>query len=208
MCTPFDNKAIKKKFDISKFIKICLRSVVIVGKLTWHIMLSIDGYYEGIAGDLSWHHVDNEYHSFAFQNLQQADLILFGRKTYEHMEAYWNTEVALDDNPSIAKIMNEKPKLVISKTLTEANWKNTTLLGSDYQNSIEQYKNSNENIILLGSGDLALSLIKNDIIDEYQCIFNPVILGGGKRLSHSHSKELKLSLMHRFKSGNVLLQYK
>lgn len=171
-------------------------------------MLSIDSYYEGSDGDLSWHQVDDEYHSFAFQNLQQADLILLGRKTYKHMEAYWTTDGAMDDNPVIAKIMNEKPKLVISKTLTEVNWKNTSLIGSEYQNSIEQYKNSNKNIVLLGSGDLALSLIEEDIIDEYQCIINPIILGGGKRLSHSHSQKLKLSLMHRFKSGNVLLQYK
>jgi dihydrofolate reductase len=85
------------------------------------MMLSLDGYFEGPNHDLSWHNVDDEFNKFAIEQLKEADLLLFGRRTYQLMEAYW-PKAAKDpamskENLEIANLINNANKIVFSRTL-------------------------------------------------------------------------------------------
>ena len=82
------------------------------------MMVSLDGYFEGPGHDLSWHNVDNEFNDFAISQMNEADTILFGRKTYELMESFWPSEQGIEGDPEVANKMNFTPKIVVSKTLS------------------------------------------------------------------------------------------
>ena len=105
-------------------------------KVFLFMTLSIDGYFEGPNHDLSWHNVDDEFNKFAIEQLKEADLILFGRRTYQLMEAFW-PKAAKDptmskENLEIANLMNNANKIVFSRTLDKVeekeNWRNVKLV--------------------------------------------------------------------------------
>ncbi|HEU5364109.1 MAG TPA: dihydrofolate reductase, partial [Hanamia sp.] len=74
-------------------------------------LITLDGYFEGLEADLSWHHVDEEFNEFAIAQLKTADTLLFGRKTYQLMERYWPTEEGIKDDPVVADLMNSIDKV-------------------------------------------------------------------------------------------------
>ena len=78
------------------------------------IFISLDGFYEGPHGELDWPNVDAEFNDFAVRPLDEADLLAFGRTTYDHMAAYWPTEQAKANDPALTSRMNNKDKLVFS----------------------------------------------------------------------------------------------
>jgi len=78
--------------------------------------------------EVDWPNVDAEFDDFAVRQLDEADTLGFGRATYEHMAAYWPTEQAVVNDPAITSRMNDKEKLVISATFTDANWSKTTVM--------------------------------------------------------------------------------
>ena len=90
-------------------------------------MVTVDGYFAGPNGEIDWHQVDAEFNDFAIHQLNSADLLLFGRVTYQLMADYWPTPMAIKDDAIIAKKMNTINKLVFSKTLETAEWENTRL---------------------------------------------------------------------------------
>ena len=102
-----------------------------MGKLYAFDMITLDGYFEGPGGDISWHRVDDEFNTFAQEQLQGIGVLLFGRRTYDLMASYWPTPAALSDDAEIAGRMNRLPKAVASRTLTQAEvtWENTRLMG-------------------------------------------------------------------------------
>ena len=107
--------------------------------------------------------------------------------------------------------MNSLPKIVFSKTLLDASWNNTKVVKENVEGVIRELKQQPGNgIILLGSSDLAITLIPPGLIDEFRIIVNPVILGNGKSLFNGINKKYKLRLIksRTFNSGNVLLNYK
>src|SRR5262245_33678488 len=91
-------------------------------------MISLDGFFEGPNGDLSWHNVDEEFNQFAIEQTSSLGGILFGRVTYEGMASYWPTPPAQASDPEIAHLMNTLPKVVVSHTLQNADWHNTRLI--------------------------------------------------------------------------------
>src|SRR5579863_9002836 len=97
-------------------------------KIFLFMMVTLDGYFEGPDHDLSWHVVDTEFNDFAQKQLQEADTILFGRRTYQLMESYWPSPSSIEDDPEVAALMNQKPKIVVSNSLQTVeeteNWKN------------------------------------------------------------------------------------
>lgn len=174
------------------------------------MMISLDGYYEGPKGDLSWHNVDEEFNEFAIQQTSEVDALLFGRKTYEVMASYWPTEAAIKDDPEVSSLMNSLPKIVISKTLESVDWNNTRLVKENVGEEITKLKQQpGREIAIFGSSDLAVSLAQMDLIDEYRIMVCPVILGEGKPLFKGVLNKLDLRLVksRTFLSGNVLLYY-
>lgn len=182
------------------------------------MMISPEGYFEGPNHDLSWHNVDDEFNEFAINQMKEVDLILFGRRMYKTMEDYWpqaedNLEMSKKDL-EIAHRMNNMKKIVYSKTLKSVrnhkNWKNVTIKRNFNPNEIRSLKAQKGKLIWVGGPTFALNLIKENLIDEFRLIINPVLVGKGNTLFKGLNKRVKLKLIKSrvFKSGNVLLYYR
>ena len=182
------------------------------------VTLSLDGYFEGSNHDLSWHNVDHEFNKFAIEQLRETGLILFGRRTYQLMEGFW-PKAAVDpetspDNQEIARLINNTEKIVFSRTLDSVreteNWKNVKLRRKVDPVEIKRLKEMPGKDIWVGTSDLAVSFIKEDLIDEFRFMISPVVVGGGRRIFEGLNRKLDLELMEsrKFDSGNVLLYYR
>ncbi|MFE9773483.1 dihydrofolate reductase family protein [Streptomyces sp. NPDC005931] len=111
---------------------------------------------------------------------ESSDAMLLGRKTYDIFAAYWPTADA--GNPFTER-MNSMRKYVASRTLTSLTWENSTLLEGDVVDAVRALKVSDGgDINVVGSGDLAQTLMRHDLVDEYRLTIHPVIIGTGKRL--------------------------
>jgi dihydrofolate reductase len=180
-------------------------------KVIFFMFTTLDGFFEGREqGDLSWHHVDEEFVRFSLEQIRAVDMLLFGRVTYEMMASYWATPAALDEDPLTTERMNNLPKIVFSKTLSKVDWQNTRLVKADFAEEISRLKQApGKDLIIFGSSDLAVTFIEKGLIDEFRIMINPVALGGGKSLFHGLQSRLELKLIEvrPFKSGNVLLSY-
>lgn len=182
-----------------------------MGQLIFFNMMSIDGFFEGKNKELNWHNVDEEFNEFAIDQLNSADNLIFGRKTYELMAEYWPSKQAISNDPTIAEKMNAIKKNVFSKTLDKAIWQNTKLFRNDITKIVSKIKKDSEkDVLILGSANLSKTLIKNELIDLYRIMVNPIILGNGNLL-FSNSKNrigLELTKVKSFRSGNVLMEYR
>lgn len=183
-------------------------------KLFLFMMTSLDGYMEGENHDLSWHNVDEEFNTFAVEQMQEADTIVFGRKTYQLMESFWPSKAGRDDDPVVAQLMNSTRKIVFSKTLDKVveteHWKNVTLFKKNIAEEIKNLKQEEgKSIVVLGSNNLCVSLLKQQLLDEIRIMVNPVVIGKGTPL-FAGIKE-KVAFEHtktkEFTNGNVLLYY-
>jgi dihydrofolate reductase len=111
----------------------------------------------------------------------RAGGLLLGRKTYETMASYF-PGLSDDENPA-ASTMNRLPKYVASRTLESVEWSNSTRLEGDVATAVAELKDApGAEIQVLGSGDLAQTLMRHDLVDRYRLWFFPVLVGGGKRL--------------------------
>lgn len=172
--------------------------------------ITLDGYLNGPGGDISWHVHGKEENQYALNRIKSGNILLFGRKTYEMMAAYWPTPLARQHDPILADHINQADKLVFSRTLKKANWENTKILGIDALDEIKRLKSLTGNdMTLLGSGTILSLLTHHGLIDEYQIMIDPVALGGGTSLFEGIKQRLSLKLVHleTFKSGVVLLCY-
>jgi dihydrofolate reductase len=113
------------------------------------------------------------------EQMQEADALLLGRKTYEGFAAVWPTQ---HDHVGLAQRMNEMPKFVASTTLTHVTW-NATLLRGDVARDVATLKElPGRELVLVGSRTLARYLHQNDLVDEYRLWLHPIIVGAGERL--------------------------
>lgn len=174
------------------------------------MMVSLDGYYEGPNGEIDWHVVENEFNSYAADLLDKVDTLIFGRKTYELMASYWPTNEAATDDPTVAQRMNDLSKIVVSKTLKTADWKNTKLISDHVVEEIRNLKNlSGKDIAVFGSSDLSITLLEHGLLDEIRVFVNPILLGQGKPLFQGLKTRtnLKLTQTKTLNSGLVMLYY-
>ena len=178
-------------------------------KLISFLMTTLDGYHEGPNHELDWHNVDEEFNQFALQQTGEADLLVFGRVTYEMMAAYWPTPEAIENDPAIAALMNALPKIVVSRTLDRADWANTRLVRDEVTGPLAELKRQpGKDITVLGSSKLTASLLRSGLLDELRIIVNPVLLGSGRPVLETADRTcLKLLRSMTFNSGNVLLCY-
>jgi dihydrofolate reductase len=170
--------------------------------------VSLDGYIEGPKKELDWHIVDNEFNACAVEMLEASDALLMGRRTYELMARYWPT--AEGDDTRVKDLMNGKPKLVFSRTLTRVDWQNSRLATGTISEEVARLKQTpGTGLLPVGGSDLAASFLDQGLIDELRVILTPVLLGGGKAfmdvIETRHA--LKLLSVKQFKSGNVALVY-
>jgi len=175
--------------------------------IMWNLM-TLDGFFDGAENwALDWHQYawGEELERMSIEQLRVADMLLFGRVTYEGMAAYWKN--AKDE---VATYMNSLPKAVFSRTLTSVDWQNTTLLKGDVKKEVESLKRRGEkNIFVFGSGDLSATLLEHGLYDEYRLCVVPVVLGTGRQLFGRKLSRLRMKLLDSrpLASGSVLLRY-
>lgn len=182
-----------------------------MAKLVLFNMITLDGFFEGPDHDIDWHRVDEEFNTFAVEQLKTAGGLVFGRVTYELMTEYWPTSAAQRDDPHVAGLMNSLPKYVFSRRLTLATWANTRPLRGDAVEEMERLKRQpGGDLLLFGSGDLAGAFTAQGLIDEYRLIVNPIALGRGTPLFKDLTRPLPFDLLsaRTFANGNVLLVYR
>ena len=144
----------------------------------------------------------------AADGMAQTDAQLFGRKTYDKMAAFWPT--VGDDDP-FAKHLNHVTKYVASRSMTEATWEGTTVLNGDVVAQVREIKEQGGGTIsVLGSADLAHTLMAHDLIDEYSLAVHPILLGKGKKLFRNAEQVRKLELVDctRTTTGVLLTTYR
>src|SRR6266576_1136678 len=137
---------------------------------------------------------DNETMSFINQTYQRADAFLFGRRTYELFAGYWGAEER--GNNQITAALNTKPKYLVSNTLTEPRWADTTVLSGDVAAAIGELKaKPGGELQVHGSGALIRWLLDNDLVDEMNLLIVPVLLGQGTRLFPDAGPDIALDLV-------------
>jgi dihydrofolate reductase len=173
--------------------------------------VTADGYFTDKKGDMSWaHRQDPEWDSFVANNAKSGGELIFGRVTYEMMAGFWPSPMAAQQFPDVAKGMNEAPKVVFSTTLDQADWNNTRLIKGDIENEVRKLKEeSGDQLVVMGSGTIVSQLAQAGLVDEYQMVLNPIVLGGGRTMFEGVKSKvsLKLTNSRTFKNGNVLLTY-
>ena len=175
--------------------------------------VSLDGYFAGMNGDISWAHKDQqdaEWNAFVSENANAGGSLLFGRITYQLMAGYWPTPQAIGNNPIVAERMNHLQKVVFSKTLDKATWNNTKLVKDGMAGEIRKMKNeSGPDMAILGSGSIVSQLAQQGLIDEYEIALNPIVLGKGRTMfdGAKEKQNLKLTKTRAFANGNVFLCY-
>lgn len=174
---------------------------------------TLDGYFTDPNGDLSWAHTgtdDAEFNEFIANNAKGGDTLVLGRITYELMASYWPTPLASQNDPVVAEGMNKLRKIVFSRTMNEAAWSNTTLVKGDLAAEIRKLKQGpGKHMTILGSGSIISQLAQTGLIDEYQLLVNPVVLGKGRTMFDGIKEKLSLNLMstRAFANAKVLLCY-
>ncbi|OJT18514.1 hypothetical protein BO221_41405 [Archangium sp. Cb G35] len=175
--------------------------------------VSLDGYFVDANGDMSWAHrndQDAEWNAFVSGNASGEGELLFGRKTYELMASFWPTPMAAQMEPFVAERMNKMSKVVFSRTLDKASWSNTTLVKGDLVAEVRKMKQApGQDMTLMGSGSIVAQLAQAGLIDEYQLVVNPIVLGKGRTMFEGIQEKLNLkpTQTRLFGNGNVLLCY-
>ena len=182
-------------------------------KVTVFESVTLDGYFTGEDGDYSWAHEgapDPEFDAFTNDNASGDGELVFGRVTYDLMEAFWPTEEAAKQMPTVAEGMNRMPKWVFSRSLDKVTWANTTVLKGDPADEIRKLKEaSGPDLVIMGSGTIVSQLTQAGLIDEYQFIVVPVVIGKGRTVFDgvTNKANLKLGDSRTFKNGKVSLSY-
>jgi dihydrofolate reductase len=175
--------------------------------IMWNLV-TLDGYFEGPKSwDIDWHESfwGEELEKLSLDQLRLADMLLFGRVTYEGMASYWPSQKG-----DIADIMNRVPKVVFSKTLKKAEWNNTRLVKENPEKEVARLKGQpGKDLFIFGSANLSSTLTRHRLIDEYRLGLAPLLLGGGNPLFKGGPERIKLKLIEArpLKSGCVILRY-
>lgn len=177
--------------------------------------LTLDGIFEDPGGaektkygGWSFDFWNKEAAKFKSDELYASDALLLGRVTYQGFAKAWPS---IKDDYGFADKMNSIPKYVVSTTLKNAHWDNSTIISKNIAKTLLKLKNQpGKDILVAGSSILVQNLIKHNLIDEIRLMIHPVILGNGKHFfkDDSHKTILKLVDTKAFKTGIVVLTYK
>lgn len=175
--------------------------------------VSLDGFIEGPDRDLGWHQVDEELHTHFNARLAAMGAFIDGRVTWELMAGYWPmADADPDSGPAeieFSRIWRDMPKIVYSRTLSEAGW-NTTIKREVVPEEIRELKAQPGGDLALGGADLAAAFERHGLIDEYSLYVMPIALGRGKPLFAPENGRVDLRLVETrpFPNGVVLLRYR
>jgi dihydrofolate reductase len=182
-----------------------------MGPLRYSINVTLDGCCDHRAIP-----ADEDLHRHAAENIAQADALLFGRVTYEMMEAAWRPPAATGVRPDwmadcmepFARTIDAAKKYVVSSTLDRVDW-NAELVRGDLRTAVQQLKEESGKGLFVGGVKLPLALAELGLIDEYEFVVHPRLVGHGPTLFAGLSKPVDLKLVSRleFGSGAVAMRY-
>jgi len=186
-----------------------VRRLIVSEFVTLDGVMEAPGFEEHRDGKNAWalRFQNAELQRFIRDQFSTIDAFLLGRTTYQIWAAFWPTA---GGDEAFTKLMNDLPKYVVSTTLKEVEWSNSTLLRGDVGTAVAELKaQPGRDILVTGSADLVATLMEHDLVDEYQLLVFPVILGSGKRLFRDRidTHHLRLIDSRTFGSGVVLLTY-
>jgi dihydrofolate reductase len=173
--------------------------------------VSLDGFFTDAAGDMSWAHArDEEWQRFTNDNAGGEAELVFGRKTYQMMAGFWPTPQAKQSLPTVAASMNRMRKHVFSRSLQQVEWENSVLMQGDLAGEVRRLKaQSGPGLLIMGSGEIVSQLTGAGLVDEYQVVTVPVVIGKGRSLFEGVTTRprLKLTKSRTFQNGNVVSWY-
>jgi dihydrofolate reductase len=178
-------------------------------KLIMWNLITLDGFFEGPnKWDLDWHGYvwGEELKQLSKEQLRSADMLLFGRVTYQGMAAHWPSA-----SGETADLMNNIAKVVFSNTLEKAEWNNTRLVKGSAEREVAKLKEEpGTDLFVFGSAALCSGLMQHGLIDEFRLVLTPVILGAGNSLFKPSPDKLPMRLLEAkpLKSGGVILRYR
>jgi dihydrofolate reductase len=184
-----------------------------VGRIVVTEFVSLDGVLEDPGGSENFKHSGwsfeisrgDEGDKFKLDETMSSDALLLGRVTYEGFAEAWPSREG-----EFADKFNTMPKYVVSSTLAEPEWTNTTVLGGNLAEEVAQLKERHDgDIVVHGSAQLTQALLEQDLVDELRLMVFPVVLGSGKRLfgETSDKKPLRLSNSKVVGDGVTILTY-
>jgi dihydrofolate reductase len=171
-------------------------------------IMTLDGCFEGpTKWSLDWHEIGwgEELERFSLEQGSTADLLLFGRVTYEGMAAHWQQAAG-----AIADFMNATAKVVFSRTLERADWNNTRLVQGDAADEVARLRREpGKDILIFGSAEIHDALMQRDLIDEYRIVLFPLVLGDGAPLFKPGRDRVRMKLLEArtLATGCQLLRY-
>jgi len=179
-------------------------------KLIFAIHTTLDG-----CVDHTKQFVDEETFEYSAHLMREADVQVFGRKTYQLMVPYWpdvaKNESETEADREFARAFEATNKLVFSRTLDSAEDKNTRIVRTNLRDEILKLKQEQGKHILVGGVDIASQLMELGLVDEYLFVVGPILAGAGRRLLEGVSlpEKLQLKLVESkvFQSGSVALRY-
>jgi dihydrofolate reductase len=188
----------------------------VMGRIVVTEFISLDGVIEDPGGSEGFEHggwtfrfdAGPELETFKFEELQASDAQLLGRVTYDHFAEAWPT---MEGTGEFGEKMNSMPKYVVSTTLENPAWNNTTVIRGDVAGEVRKLKERYEgDILVAGSSRLVQSLIEQDLVDELRLMVYPILLGTGKRLfgDTSDAKRLQLAGTTPLGDGVTILTYR
>jgi len=192
-------------------------------KLMMFNRVTPEGFFADADGGLDWVVPEPGIDKAGAAAIPATDTVLFGRKTYEQFASFWPKVLASGENmnphgPGIggpemramAEGLTAMKKVVYSRTLTKAPWKNTQIVAKLDPAAVAAMKaQPGKDMIIFGSGSIVRLLTQHGLIDEYQFVVGPVLLGRGQMLFHDVSARTKLELVEArpYPSGNLVLRY-
>ena len=183
-------------------------------KLILFMHISLDGYVAGTEGEMEWINADSEMFGYAGRLTDGADIALYGRRTYEMMEAYWPTAAeqpgATEHDLTHSRWYNKVKKIVVSTTLEAEPATNREVITADIAGEIRKLKQQpGKNILMFGSPSVAYTLMQAQLVDDYWFFVNPVLLSEGIPMFKGIRDRIRLRLAESkvFASGVVGLHY-
>jgi dihydrofolate reductase len=185
----------------------------IMRKVVVSEFMSLDGVVEDPGGAENFKYggwtrdySNDEVGQFKYEELFSGDALLLGRKTYEAFAKAWPT---MEGTGDFGERMNGVPKYVASTTLKKPDWNNSSVIQGDITEAVTKLKSQpGQDILVFGSAALIQTLMKHDLVDQYNLLVFPVVLGTGKRLFHdSTMSNLKLTETRTFSTGVIALIY-
>src|SRR5487761_1958032 len=186
-------------------------------KIISFMHISLDGFVAGLNGEMDWIKVDEEIFDHVGKRISKTDSALYVRVTYEMMQNYWpeagNEQDASKHDIEHSKLYNNAHKIVLSKTMKDADLTNTAIISDNLSGKINEIKQSRDGgskeILLFGSPTATHALIQENLIDGYWLFVNPIILGRGIPLFVDIKDKIKLNLLttRQFTCGVAELNY-